>query len=224
MSWEVDGPRDHSEVRHKSWYMIVVNAGIWFQRCINNALRRDLCQIGRRAYKPRKTLMPRRRIVLRLTEEVKSVNSRPIPIHCSPSQRKCAHYKTDYLSISARPLYVGAACHRSGQSLSYLARKRIDVLEAWPPYSPDLNMIEKLWAKLNRRVAELGPVDMESLRSCIKKAWEGITQAEIDAICGGFRSRVEEVFRTRANVPKPLLRVTIRNRFFMLCTCVLDFV
>jgi transposase len=37
-----------------------------------------------------------------------------------------------------------ASCHTAGATKAFLRRKRVEMIE-WPPYSPDLNLIENLW-------------------------------------------------------------------------------
>jgi hypothetical protein len=58
-------------------------------------------------------------------------------------------------------------------------------------------MIELLWPLLNERVAVQHPSTLVELEAAIQKAWDSITQAEIDARCAGFGSKVVEVVRKR---------------------------
>ena len=41
----------------------------------------------------------------------------------------------------------------------------------WPPRSPDLNPIEKLWDKLDRKVCTMAPTNVQSLWKCLGDAW-----------------------------------------------------
>ena len=47
--------------------------------------------------------------------------------------------------------------------------KNVSVLD-WPPYSPDLNVIENLWAQLKRKIAERKPQGLPSVETAIKEA------------------------------------------------------
>jgi hypothetical protein len=46
----------------------------------------------------------------------------------------------------------GARSHVAKRTKAYLAKKKLPYLKNWPPYSPDLNMIEPLWKELNCRI------------------------------------------------------------------------
>lgn len=87
----------------------------------------------------------------------------------------------------------GAKPHANDRVRTYLRRHKVQYIEDWPPYSPDLNMIELVWPLLNRRVAEYHPETLEELKPAIVRAWASISQAEIDAICSNFHQKLAEV-------------------------------
>jgi transposase len=89
-------------------------------------------------------------------------------------------------------LQDGARPHVTHRVRRYLT-SRTKWVEDFPPYSPDLNMIECVWPLLNMRIAMRKPHDLASLRTAITAAWDSITQAEIDSICSGFSSRIKAV-------------------------------
>lgn len=60
----------------------------------------------------------------------------------------------------------------------------------WPPYSPDLNPIETVWATLHRKVSERFPKTLEELKAATTAAWDTISQREIDAHCKSFHKRL----------------------------------
>src|SRR4051812_32529727 len=57
---------------------------------------------------------------------------------------------------------------------SWLHNKGVSVLE-WPPYSPDLNHIEHVWADLKRCVEVWNPKGIEELKLYILREWKATT-------------------------------------------------
>ena len=110
--------------------------------------------------------------------------------------RRCLSTIVSKLSTQRRIFQQdGAKPHQNNRVREYLLMKGVEHIEHWPPYSPDLNMIELVWPILNRRIAERHPTTMPELQAAIKTAWGSITQPEIDAVCGGFQSRLRAVVK-----------------------------
>jgi transposase len=65
--------------------------------------------------------------------------------------------------------------HKSNLVQEWIRASGIDVLD-WPPYSPDLNPIENLWADVKRRAEMDNPKTKEDLKTALRKSW-----SEIDA-------------------------------------------
>jgi transposase len=89
----------------------------------------------------------------------------------------------------------GARPHVARATLGFLRGNGIEVLEGWPPYSPDLNPIENMWALLNRKVAERHPRTPEDLLLAVRAAWAAIPQRDVNALCRSFEKRVAECVR-----------------------------
>ena len=51
-----------------------------------------------------------------------------------------------------------------------LLEKHVEVLK-WPPYSPDLNPIDNLWAILKRKVAKRRASSLDELQEAIIDIW-----------------------------------------------------
>jgi len=91
----------------------------------------------------------------------------------------------------------GARAHTANSIKAYLKRKRVDVMENWPPRSPDLNPIENLWARLARDVSRIGACDQDELRDAVQQAWDNIPQADIDVLVRSFKRRKLDVIAAR---------------------------
>ena len=69
--------------------------------------------------------------------------------------------------------------HTSKMALEYLKEKKLNVLE-WPPYSPDLSPIEKIWGILAEQLNKKDINTQAELISEIENAWEQLSQLTID--------------------------------------------
>lgn len=87
----------------------------------------------------------------------------------------------------------GARCHVAKQSLAYLERKGQRLMVNWPPYSPDLNPIELLWAELDRRIAERVPTSVEELKRIAQEEWMAIPTTLINDFVIHFQRRLRAV-------------------------------
>jgi transposase len=86
----------------------------------------------------------------------------------------------------------GARCHVCKQTRTYLERQGIDWLEDWPPYSPDFNPIENVWAELKRRIGALCPMSQEELKAATLAAWDSFTLAELNQYAMSFQGKLKK--------------------------------
>lgn len=87
-------------------------------------------------------------------------------------------------------LHDGASPHVAARTNRYLETKCVAVLRDWPPYSPDLNCIEQIWALLNREIGAQHPSTQQELVAAVRRAWDCVTQEVIDAHCTSFRTKL----------------------------------
>ena len=63
-----------------------------------------------------------------------------------------------------------APTHVASSTLSYLRDQNIMLL-SWPPFSPDLNPIEHVWAWMKKRVGQKNPQNLMDLAIAILEVW-----------------------------------------------------
>ena len=83
--------------------------------------------------------------------------------------------------------------HVSFETLAVLKELEIDLLPDWPPYSPDLNIIEVKWAIMERRVEIHQPKTIDDLKIIISKVWEELTWQTINGLVNGIPNRLRAV-------------------------------
>ena len=74
-------------------------------------------------------------------------------------------------------------------SVAWLRRKHVQAMDDWPAKSPDLNVIETVWAWLRQDVAARGPYGEAQLEQFVKEAFYGYQQERLDALVAGFSER-----------------------------------
>ncbi len=87
----------------------------------------------------------------------------------------------------------GARSHAARTTIAYLNRKEIRYLDNFPPYSPDLNVIERMWNELHHRVGATCPMTQEELIEAALKAWESIPQSLINKHCAHFATQIRRM-------------------------------
>jgi hypothetical protein len=95
--------------------------------------------------------------------------------------------------------------HTANSSLEWLRNHGVEYID-WPPFSPDLNPIENVWAILKRRLRRDFPhlhdlkdniENRAELRRCIELAWAAIPQSTIRGIIMSLERRLRAVIRAR---------------------------
>lgn len=88
----------------------------------------------------------------------------------------------------------GAPGHRAGATIEELGSRGIYPIE-WPPFSPDLNPIERVWHYMKNYLQDNYPEVMpyDKLRAAVKVAWEQIPPAKLDALMDTMPARMQAV-------------------------------
>ena len=100
----------------------------------------------------------------------------------------------------------GAKVHQRKELVAWLDEKGYQLMK-WPPYSPDLNPIEHVWAELKKLVYKLypelysmkGPEDaiLEKIKSAVYMAWEQISDKFLYGLIDSMQERVKAVRKAR---------------------------
>ena len=85
----------------------------------------------------------------------------------------------------------GARSHVSKKTLSYLDRKKVNYIRGWPPYSPDWNAIERVWADLQNRIGARCPMTVDELIEVATDEWNKLPQQLIDNHCEHFVNQMK---------------------------------
>jgi transposase len=83
----------------------------------------------------------------------------------------------------------GAPCHTAKATVKFI--EKIVPVVKWPANSPDLSVIENLWAILKIKVIERAPKDMASLKAVLIEEWNAISQQTIDHLIESTPARFE---------------------------------
>lgn len=87
-----------------------------------------------------------------------------------------------------------APIHTAGVVKSWIRSQNVKLLN-WPPYSPDLNVIENVWGWLVRKVYASGKQynNRDDLIYAIKEAWSTISLDYIKSLYDSIPDRMYEV-------------------------------
>ena len=86
-----------------------------------------------------------------------------------------------------------ARAHVAERTISFLRSKKVRILEDWPPYSPDLNIIEIVWAIMDHKVEKRRPRTVAELKDIIIEVWNCETFDTINALVSSMPKRLRKV-------------------------------
>src|SRR5271170_8103445 len=142
------------------------------------------------------------------------IQSRLVPMDGDPTARRNGVTARIYRQVLDQHLlpmlqfgtifmHDNAPIHTAHLIRDFLHAYRIDVMD-WPPYSPDLNPIENLWALLKaemyRQFPDLVGMDnteqtLDYLIQCAIQTWELLAEPILNRLIDTMEHRVEAVRR-----------------------------
>ena len=87
-----------------------------------------------------------------------------------------------------------APSHTSKVTKAVLSELAVKVLADWPPYSPDLNIIEVVWAIMKSRIEKKNPTTIDELKKIIFEVWDGLTFQTINGLIDTMNERIRFAF------------------------------
>jgi hypothetical protein len=89
----------------------------------------------------------------------------------------------------------GAPGHAAGDTIRELRERGITVI-FWPPFSPDLNPIERVWHIMKNWLQDHYPeenISYDRLRIAVKQAWEVVGEHEFKELIESMHDRCQAV-------------------------------
>lgn len=65
----------------------------------------------------------------------------------------------------------GAPAHRSIKTCNWISTQKVQLIQDWPPNSPDLSCIEQVWSILERRIKKYNINNLNELYNALQKEW-----------------------------------------------------
>ena len=88
-----------------------------------------------------------------------------------------------------------ASIHSAGNVQKWLGQNKINVLP-WPPYSPDINIIENVWSVLKYCLRTMS-VTPQNLEGKVFEAWEIISHSRIQTLYEYLLRRINRVIASK---------------------------
>ena len=100
-----------------------------------------------------------------------------------------------------------ASIHTAKKVKAWFEARAINILEDWPPYSPDLNPIEHVWWHLKKMVVKMFPLvaadkseseeSRARLESSLQAAWDCLPEDLFPKLWKSMEKRIEAVIAAK---------------------------
>ena len=112
-----------------------------------------------------------------------------------------------------------APIHTSVYTRERLQSRQIQTFP-WPPYSPDLNLIEHVWSLMKQYIQtnyfltghDASRISYDDLRQIVQEAWDSVTDADITNLYGSWWDRCDAV------IPQEGVRPGTKTYWYSLAT------
>lgn len=94
-----------------------------------------------------------------------------------------------------------ATCHKAIVCKKFKLKKKIRAVD-WPANSPDLNVIENLWAYLKRQIRQKNCLSRDVLIEAIREAWGSVTLELCQSLASSMPRRIAACRAARGGVTK----------------------
>lgn len=113
-------------------------------------------------------------------------------------QNAFPHFSNLFEPLSWTFQQDNAPIHTARIVKKWISDQNVNLMD-WPPYSPDLNIIENLWGWLSRKVYQSGRQfeDVDSLKSAIQNAWSEVSLDYLKALYDSVPDRIYEVISNK---------------------------
>lgn len=92
----------------------------------------------------------------------------------------------------------GATSHTTPLNIASI-QKQCNIMLVWPPNSPDMNIIELLWAIIKYRIDQERPKNLDELKTVIIKVWDELSLDTINGLVDDFRRRCLLVLQNKGD-------------------------
>lgn len=104
-----------------------------------------------------------------------------------------------HLADYERLLQDNATPHKAHSTLDYLDEKGIELVDPFPPSSPDLNPIENVWSWMKREVDKQCPSNKKQLIDCIEKSWNELPQTTIQGFISHLTTNCNRIIESEGD-------------------------
>lgn len=95
--------------------------------------------------------------------------------------------------------------HASHYCRDYLKKKEkagVLAMMDWPSQSPDMNLIESLWAIVDSKIPKGQRTSKDQMWKLAQEAWRSVTQREIDSLFESMPRRMKAVIQAKGGHTK----------------------